>query len=438
MKGLRKFTLLVGDVIALYLALIATILIRYPAADFGTYFGNHLRPFSIIFALWVVIFYLSDFYQFKEFGDHLTLFKRLTRTVLLSGVTSVTAFYLFGQFFELTPKVNLLIFSGVFLLLNYLFRILITNIFTAGAIKTLVLGDMPLLNEIESYILANPQAGYLVAERIKNLKETDETALSRIIKDKKINTVVIQSNLASDFSTLRTVFRLLPMEINIVNAWDFYETVFEKVPLKDLEENWFIEKVSTHRPFYDALKRLADVLLSLILGIIFLLFGLLFTLAIKINSAGPAIFKHGRIGKNGRVFTLYKFRIMIANHSGVPWTSENDDRLTFVGKFLNRTHLNEVPQLWNILKGDMSFIGPRPESRDLVNIYKQLPYYDLRHIVKPGLSGWAQINYKPSASLEEAYEKLCYDIYYIKNRSFFLDFIIIFKTIKYLFTSYTK
>ncbi|TSA45713.1 sugar transferase, partial [bacterium] len=133
---------------------------------------------------------------------------------------------------------------------------------------------------------------------------------------------------------------------------------------------------------------------------------------------------------------LYKFRVMVVNHSGSPWTVKNDARFTFVGKILNHTHLNEIPQLFNILRGDMSFIGPRPESKDLVKIYQQLPYYDLRHVIKPGLSGWAQINYKPSVSLEEAYEKLGYDIYYIKNRSFLLDFVIILKTIRYVFTSH--
>ena len=179
-----------------------------------------------------------------------------------------------------------------------------------------------------------------------------------------------------------------------------------------------------------------DILFSLILGIVLLPFGLIFAFFIKISSAGPAIFKQERVGKNGRVFTLYKFRVMVANHSGSPWTEKHDKRFTFVGKILNFSHLNEIPQLWNIIKGDMSFTGPRPESKELVNVYQQLPYYDLRHIIKPGISGWAQINYKASVSLEEAYEKLCYDIYYVKNRSVILDLIIILKTVRYIFFSH--
>jgi len=435
-KGLRKMTLFIGDVATLYMALIATILIRYPAADFGSYFGNHVYPFSLIFILWLIIFFLSDFYQYREYGNKTILLKRLLGAVLLSGATSAIVFYLFGQFFELTPKINLLIFSAIFLILNYFWRTLITNVFTSGAIKVLILGDAPLLYEIESYLTKNSQAGYQVAEHIKNLKEKNTADLEEIIKDKKISTVVIQPNLAEDFSTLETIFHLLPAEVNFVNAWDFYEIIFEKVPLKDLKENWFIEKISTRRPLYDASKRILDIALSIILGIVLLPFGIIFALIIRITSRGPAIFKQKRAGKNGKAFMLYKFRTMNAENQGPLWTEEHDKRITPFGKFLRFTHLDEIPQLWNIVRGDISFTGPRPESKALVDIYQKLPYYDLRHIIKPGLSGWAQINYKPSASIEEAYEKLCYDIYYVKNRSVILDFIIILKTIRYIFFSH--
>ncbi|MCL5004808.1 MAG: sugar transferase [Patescibacteria group bacterium] len=142
------------------------------------------------------------------------------------------------------------------------------------------------------------------------------------------------------------------------------------------------------------------------------------------------------MGKNDFPFTLYKFRTMKIGVNGPLATEKNDKRVFFVGKILRFTHLDELPQLWNILKGDISFIGPRPESSDLVEIYKKLPYYEIRHIIKPGLTGWAQVNYKASASPEEAHEKLRYDIYYIKNRSLVLDFLILLKTIKYIFVSH--
>ena len=127
---------------------------------------------------------------------------------------------------------------------------------------------------------------------------------------------------------------------------------------------------------------------------------------------------------------------MKININGPLATEKNDSRIFPIGKILRYTHLDELPQLFNILKGDIFFIGPRPESSELVEIYKKLPYYEIRHIIKPGLTGWAQVNYKPSASLEEAFEKLQYDIYYIKNRSLILDLLILIKTIRYIFISH--
>jgi exopolysaccharide biosynthesis polyprenyl glycosylphosphotransferase len=438
MIGFKKTLLVLGDVGVLYLSLALTLIIRYPLDTFNLHLGDHVYPFSLIFILWLFVFYLSDLY--REHGGGVNLLKRLSGTVLISGLVSVIAFYLFGQFFELTPKVNLAIFSIVFLVLDYLWRILIINIFTAGAVKILLLGDAPLLDEIEKYLAENPQAGYQVSEHIRNTEKIDAIFLSEVIKEKKIGAVIIQPSITKDFSGLKAVFRLLPLEVNLENARDFYELLFEKVPLRDLDENWFIEKIPTRRPFYDASKRLVDVLLSAILGIVFLPFGIIFAILVKATTPGPAILKQERVGKNDNVLSLYKFRTMTTwrgGNDGTPaWTEENDSRITSFGKFLRFTHLDEIPQLWNILRGDISFTGPRPERVELAEKFKKFPYYEIRHIIKPGLSGWAQIKYKPSASLEEAYEKLRYDIYYVKNRSFFLDFVIILRTIRYVFTSH--
>lgn len=212
--------------------------------------------------------------------------------------------------------------------------------------------------------------------------------------------------------------------------------VFQRVPLQELEESWFIEKIVMRRSFYDFTKRALDILLSIISGIIFLPLSILIAILIKLSSRqGPVIFKQERVGINDKSFILYKFGIM-KEDKGPLTTAKNDERLTFLGKILNRTHLNELPQLYNIFKGDISFIGPRAESRELVELYRQLPHYEIRHIVKPGLTGWAQLNYKPSASLEEAKEKLQYDLYYIKNRHLVLDLMILLKTIRYLFISH--
>jgi len=180
-------------------------------------------------------------------------------------------------------------------------------------------------------------------------------------------------------------------------------------------------------------KRVFDLALALVLFIIFLPFFIIIALFIKITSGSPVIYRQKRVGKDNKTFILYKFRTMKLNESGPLWTDENDERIFLGGWILRQTHLDELPQLINIIRGDISFVGPRPERLELVELYKQLPNYEIRHTVKPGLTGWAQLSYKASVSLEEANEKLQYDIFYIQNRTFISDFVILFKTIKHLF-----
>jgi len=180
-------------------------------------------------------------------------------------------------------------------------------------------------------------------------------------------------------------------------------------------------------------KKCDALFLAFIFSVVFLPIAALIAVLIKITSKGPVIFKQQRMGKNDKIFWLYKFRTMRIEMEGPLWTTENDNRLTPIGKILRFSHLDEIPQLINVLKGNIAFVGPRAERIELVEQYKKLPYYEIRHIIKPGFTGWAQISYRPSASLEEAFEKLKYDIHYIKNRSLFLDLLIIFKTVRLLF-----
>ena len=231
--------------------------------------------------------------------------------------------------------------------------------------------------------------------------------------------------------------RLLPLGIAIFNFSDFYELMFERVPLEELEEGWFIEHVVARKPFYDRMKRVLDILLSFAILVLIMPLAVVIGALITLTSRGPAVFRQKRMGRNDREFMLYKFRTMTTwqgGNDGTPaWTVANDSRITGFGRLLRATHLDEIPQLWNILRGDISFTGPRPERVELAKEFAAFPYYEIRHVVQPGLTGWAQINYRPSASLEEARTKLAYDVYYVKNRSFLLDVAIILKTIKYIF-----
>jgi lipopolysaccharide/colanic/teichoic acid biosynthesis glycosyltransferase len=180
------------------------------------------------------------------------------------------------------------------------------------------------------------------------------------------------------------------------------------------------------------------VIVASVLLILTAPFLLLVAAIIKLNSAGPIIFKQERVGYRGGTFTLYKFRSMVHDAeetTGPIWAKHQDDRATGIGSFLRKWRVDELPQMINVLRGEMSFIGPRPERPYFVNILRDsVPHYDLRHYVKPGISGWAQVMYQYGASIEDAQRKLQYDLYYSKNISLKLDLLIVFKTIKVMLT----
>ena len=222
--------------------------------------------------------------------------------------------------------------------------------------------------------------------------------------------------------------------IKVMDAPTFYEMVQEKLMLEEITPGWIIFSAGFHRTALSKVyKRCLDMVLSL-LGLLFSSpFFPLIAVAIKLDSPGPLFFKQIRVGSGEVRFVLYKFRSMSqdAELNGAVWASENDARVTRVGRFLRHYRIDEIPQLYNVLKGDMSFIGPRPERPEFVESLKRdIYYYSKRHTIKPGLTGWAQVRYPYGATVQDAMEKLRFDLYYIKNVSFLLDSQIIFETVK--------
>ncbi len=433
MSGTRKFLLLCGDVALLYGALALTLLFRYPLPAFQQRWHDHLLPFSALFAVWILIFWLLDFYQQRVFVNYNSLAERLMAALGVSVLSSVVMFYLFQGFFRLTPKTNLVIFAVIVAAAEYIYRSAYLAIAKFRPEPAIVIGNSAEIRELLAYLKSHPHSGYQAAAWMENPDAAHLAELPELMRKHGAHSLIVQPAMTKDQAAIRAFYGLLPLGVNIMSFPDFYELVFERVPLDELEEGWFIEHITTRRPVYDQAKRVIDLILSAIIFVVLLPLTALVALLVKLTSAGPAIYKQKRYGKNDRIFTLYKFRTMRANAGGAFWTEKNDDRITGFGKFLRFTHLDEIPQLWNIIRGDISFTGPRPERLELADQYRQFPYYNIRHVVKPGLTGWAQINYKPSASLEEGKEKLKYDIYYVKNRSFFLDLAIFLKTIKYIF-----
>lgn len=215
----------------------------------------------------------------------------------------------------------------------------------------------------------------------------------------------------------------------------FYDVQWRKLPIFFLEHPWFILSRDFERhqnPILLRWKRVLDIGLAMVLLLLALPLMLFASIVIALDSPGPIFFRQVRTGKDGKDFWIYKFRSMRqdAEKNGAQWAQQKDPRITRVGGFLRSTRIDELPQLWNVLTGDMSFIGPRPERPEFnIHLENEIPYYHLRHLIRPGVTGWAQVRYPYGASVEDAKEKLQFDLYYLQNMSFWMDLTIILKTV---------
>jgi lipopolysaccharide/colanic/teichoic acid biosynthesis glycosyltransferase len=203
-----------------------------------------------------------------------------------------------------------------------------------------------------------------------------------------------------------------------------YEEHTGRLPIVHLAEGWEVATPVASRADYTVVKRILDTILVVITSPLWILLAAVIALAVRIDSPGPIIYKQNRVGRGGSQFTLYKFRTMDvdAEQHGPRFAAESDERLTRVGKALRRFRVDEVPQLWNVFKGDLSLVGPRPERPIFVEEFSDtIPFYAYRHLVRPGVTGWAQVNYGYADDLADTVEKLTYDLYYLKHMSPWLD-----------------
>jgi len=231
---------------------------------------------------------------------------------------------------------------------------------------------------------------------------------------------------------IRALYGLLDIKVRFMRLPDFYELIFRRVPINAINESWFLEHIDLKAAIpYETIKAISDRILAFLMLLISLPFFPFIALGIKMESKGPIFFKQERIGRNGKPFTMIKFRTMREEGNDFSPTEEGDGRITKFGAFLRSTRIDEIPQVLNILKGEMSFIGPRPERPEIARrMAEAIPYYQQRHLLKPGVTGWDQVcGEYHSPSIADTKKKLQYDLYYLKNISFSLDVSILCKTI---------
>lgn len=432
LRKIRQVVLVFGDIFLVYASLFLTLFFRYWGNFSWVTFYQHLLPFSLLYFFWFVLFYIFGLYDLNLIRPRLELLRRTGECFLACGVLGLGFFYLV-PLSGITPKtnllINILIFGGLFLVWRRSFYYLFSYYLLENVA---FLGKNPLAKKLVREIEQNPQLGY----KMVNFLDPRKDIFSQI-KREKIETLIIARNLDGTSKLTKGLYQCLPLKINFMDLARAYEILLHKIPIDFVSQTWFLENLSEgEKKIYDKLKRGGDIIFgSLIIAITSPLW-LIFTILIKSEDKGPVFYKQKRVGKDRKEFWLAKFRSMKvdAEKGKAKWAEKDDPRITRIGRFLRKIHLDELPQMLNVLKGDISLVGPRPERPEFVKkLEKEISHYHLRHIIRPGVTGWAQTKFRYGRSITDSHEKFQYDLYYIKNRSFFLDLGILLKTFQLLF-----
>jgi exopolysaccharide biosynthesis polyprenyl glycosylphosphotransferase len=447
---IKQLILIIGDILIFFFGFGLSLTIRYREIPSQLVIERHIGIFIVVFFLWLIINYISGLYNPGRPYTIRFLSRRILETASIALVVSVIFFYLFSQN-DITPKTILVLAVLFSYLLLAFWRIVYTFFIGTKRLKTGVIfvGWSRETKEL-LHILNQNQTEYKVLAIIDPEKKILSKEMHPIdvyhglhtlrpaITTHKAQLVVIAPHLQKQEAALRELYELLFWPVQLHDLPTFYEMITGRIPPITFSEGWFLEHLrdETH-PGYSMAHTFITYGTGLILGIILLVITLPAAIIIKLSSKGPVFIKQKRIGRYGKQFTLYKFRSMYALSSdgtaeikGVQFAIKNDARVTPVGRFLRKTRLDELPQVLNLLKRELALIGPRPERPQIVEqLTEKMPYYPLRHLIRPGITGWAVLHQNYTDDLETSLQKLQYDLYYIKNRSFMLDLSILLRTI---------
>jgi len=434
MFGRRRtniFILVIGDLFAMVVALWLTLGLRYSALPTEELFVRHLQLFGPVFVLWLIGFFIFNLYG-KPTAVYLrNLPLNLFRAQFFNSAVAALIFYFLPR--AGTPKTILfidLLFSVIVLLVWR--TVLGPTLTSRRKEQMLLLGSSAEAKELERELTENERYSATVHRLGDNA--TREEILDDIYAN-HIATIVFDFKNHHEKELVSNLGVLALLGIKFIDVNELYEELFDRVPLSLINDHWFFENISSRTPpAYDILKRAMDIVIGIVAGVVSLLLYPFVILAIKLDDGGPVFSIQERIGKGNQVFHALKFRTMSGTDKGAWGAQGKDLRVTRAGRFLRASRIDELPQLWNILRGDMSLIGPRPDIIDLgKKLATEIPYYTVRNIIPPGLSGWAQISQDlPPRSVEETRERLSYDFYYLKHRSLLLDVKIALRTIKTL------
>ncbi|MDY6950010.1 MAG: TIGR03013 family XrtA/PEP-CTERM system glycosyltransferase [Thermodesulfobacteriota bacterium] len=392
--------------------------------------------------------YFNDLYEFKATDSTVDLASRLVQSIGILSIALAIVYFLLpdmiiGKWIFFTSLVFLLLFLVAWRLL---YSLLIKKKFLSE--RAIMLGSGDLARDILSAMNGNRDLSYDISSVVSHEKTPigDEAFQGVSVKygfdnicdlaeAESVKSLIVALDEKRGVFPYKELLNCKVRGINIIDGESFYERITGKLLVEKINPTWLILSDGfVKSKMARAIKRIIGLVLSAVMLVFLSPLMLLAAVAIKLDSKGPVLFTQERVGEYGKPFTLYKFRSM-THHAekgtGPVWARENDKRITGVGKVIRRLRIDELPQLWNVLNGDMSFVGPRPERPFFVDKLKNIiPYYNERFSVRPGVTGWAQIKYPYGSSEKDALEKLKYDLYYIKNMSVVLDLVVIFHTVK--------
>lgn len=420
----QKFVIGIGDFITFCIAFCIMALVRFNVGAQGTSIWYQLQLFLVLFLSWLVVFFIFNLYTPQRINPNPRNIGLIIIAMTINALIGVLLFYLVPQS-GISPKTNLIILILAAIVLVSIWRRVCYILFIRHfARKVLLIGTHPFLQHLCDEFQKNPTIGIVI-----DAYETIPT-----VQPKKSIDLIIAEHV--DAQALLHYAR--QCNAQPISLFEAYEVMLGKIPVELMTEERALMYMSTYRSLAEHVAyRIFEILGASIVLICTAPFICIAACAQWIEDRGPILYSQSRVGKNGVVFLTYKLRSMRvdAEEKGARWAQIGDSRITKVGAFLRKTHLDEIPQMWNIIRGDLAAIGPRAERPEFVTtLEKEIPYYYLRHTIKPGFTGWAQIKYRYARSVTESKEKFEYDLYYLKNKSPLLDIGIILKTLQIIFT----
>lgn len=425
----RKTVLLLGDIVMLVASFIAMVAIRFDVVSEGVFIAAQARMFVLLYVIWLIVFFIFDLYNLRRVNPNPRNIGLLALAIISSTLVSVLVFYI-SAYKGITPKTNLVIVALFSFILLVIWRRFFYNIFSLRFVQRIgVIGYGPAVDHLLEDLAKQPYIGKVVSIQ-KTYTDTVSIPPIDIL-------IAHEVNLEGLFWVSQE------KECEIFSLFEAYEELIGKIPVGLMSEEKAIEALTRrNQRIYRALERVIEIVFALLVLLISFPFLLLAAICILVEDGKPIYITQQRVGKNSKIFNLYKLRSMkalapdgSAEQEGVQWAGKNDSRITKVGKILRATHIDEILQMINVLKGDIAFVGPRPERPEFVTTLEQkIPFYFLRHTIKPGFTGWAQIKFRYARSLLDSREKFEYDLYYLLNKNPLFDLGIFIKTVQIIFT----